>query len=171
MTMAVMMIMMKMSEMMLNIMIMMIKMIHRMVEEEVEEGDRLALWEKARLLEEKEKQKKEEEEERARLGENRSIERKIQTVDPSKAAELPSLVERLAKVAAIAPPAPPSPHCTTPPTPSGMHLSLILFLKYGQYVCIPNKYILSCLISSQFLPALVTLVSLGPGGKSPESWS
>ena len=76
-------------------------MIHRMVEEEAEEGDRLALWEKARLIEEEEKGAKLlEEEEDARLGENR-VERtgssegkiQIQTVDPSKAAEVSFILE------------------------------------------------------------------------------
>ena len=97
------------------ILAMMMIMVCRIVEEEVEEGDRLALWEK-RLLEEQE-------EEEARLSDTRvqeksSSERK--SVDPSKAAELTSLVERLARVAAIPPPSPPSSDCRTPPTPSGM---------------------------------------------------
>ena len=102
------------------ILAMMMIMVCRIVEEEVEEGDRLALWEKKRLLEEQE-------EEEARLSDTRvqeksSSERK--SVDPSKAAELTSLVERLARVAAIPPPSPPSSDCRTPPTPSGIILSL-----------------------------------------------
>ena len=90
------MIMMKMMSVMMLIM-----MIDRMVEEEVEEGDRLALWEKARLLEEEKTRLLEEEE--VRLSENRvedkssSEGKRHQTVDPSKAAEVPFFVERLAQ--------------------------------------------------------------------------
>ena len=68
--------------------------IHRMVEEEVEEARMDEKW----------------------TGTN-NRERKKQTMDPSKAREVPSLVEKLAKVAAIAPPSSPSSECRTPPTP------------------------------------------------------
>ena len=90
--------------------------IHRMVEEEVEEGDRVKLWEERRLLEEEEEKKKEARMDEKWTGTN-NRERKKQTMDPSKAREVPSLVEKLAKVAAIAPPSSPSSECRTPPTP------------------------------------------------------
>ena len=107
---------------MLIMVVVLMLVIHRIVEEEVEEGDRLALWEIKRL-EEQQQEEEEEQEKEARLSDTRvearsNSERK--SVDPSKAAELTSLVERLARVAAIPPPSPPSSDCRTPPTPSGM---------------------------------------------------
>ena len=91
-------------------------MTYRMVEEEVEEGDRLMLWERQEILE---KERKEKEEEMARYSETNSERKRQSESDPSKAVELSSLVERLARVAALPPPAPPSSSCAPPTTPPG----------------------------------------------------
>ena len=88
-----------------------------MVEEEVEEGDRLMLWERQEILEKERKEK--EEEEMARYSETNSERKRQSESDPSKAVELSSLVERLARVAALPPPVPPSSSCTPPRTPPG----------------------------------------------------
>ena len=88
-----------------------------MVEEEVEEGDRLMLWERQEILERERKER--EEEEMARYSETNSERKRQSESDPSKAVELSSLVERLARVAALPPPVPPSSSCAPPTTPPG----------------------------------------------------
>ena len=164
---------------MLIMVVVLMLVIHRIVEEEVEEGDRLALWEMKRL-EEQQQEEEEEQEKEARLSDTRvearsNSERK--SVDPSKAAELTSLVERLARVAAIPPPSPPSSDCRTPPTPSGIILSLYSTMtsmcdtpkiSYPTSTTTPPPQLKN---TTQFPPASATLVFSDPGGSSPGSWS
>ena len=82
----------------------------------MEEGDRLMLWERQQILE---RERKEKEEEMARYSETNSERKRQSESDPSKAVELSSLVERLARVAALPPPVPPSSSCAPPTTPPG----------------------------------------------------
>lgn len=145
-------------------------MTYRMVEEEVEEGDRLMLWERQEILERERKEK--EEEEMARYSETNSNRKRQSESDPSKAVELSSLVERLARVAALPPPVPPSSSCAPPTTPPGFspffngctYILDIWMSSYGY-----NNY------SSQHVPqlqlALGTLAFLGRGGKVLENLS
>ena len=55
----------------------------------------------------------------ARYSETNSERKRQSESDPSKAVELSSLVERLARVAALPPPVPPSSSCAPPTTPPG----------------------------------------------------
>ena len=134
-------------------------MTYRMVEEEVEEGDRLMLWERQEILE---KERKEKEEEMARYSETKSERKRQSESDPSKAVELSSLVERLARVAALPPPAPPSSSCAPPTTPPGFLIDAHPFWIYGYRLM---DRINPLIYFPQLQLALGTLAFLGQRGK------